>query len=381
MGAYFDNAATTYPKPESVYGFMDRFYRENGGNAGRGQYKLAASASKLIAETRSALQKVLLCENKEVIFAPSATIAMNMVLQGIITAENPNIYISPFEHNAVTRTLHALTEKYDLKVNILPINSEFQYDLVKTKAMFHQHNPDVLVVSHASNVCGLIAPVTELAALAKEYDCIVVVDVAQTAGLVPLHAGSDDIDYIVFAGHKTLYGPIGVGGFIKKQICSPMPVLYGGTGVESASQEMPRGVPGRYEMGSQNIHAIAGLHAALYWFWDHANDIRRVEAEHHAHLCQLLHKYPNIQIIGPQDRHNCIGVVSCVFDHYSSDNIGDVLDRLGIAVRTGLHCAPIAHQTLRTFPAGTVRFSVGYFTSENDFCALDEALDYIAANG
>ena len=118
MGAYFDNAATTYPKPESVYGFMDRFYRENGGNAGRGQYKLAASASKLIAETRSALQKVLLCENKEVIFAPSATIAMNMVLQGIITAENPNIYISPFEHNAVTRTLHALTEKYDLKVNI-----------------------------------------------------------------------------------------------------------------------------------------------------------------------------------------------------------------------------------------------------------------------
>ena len=381
MGAYFDNAATTYPKPEAVYAFMDRFYRENGGNAGRGQYKLAASASKLIAETRSMLQRALSCENKEVIFAPSATIAMNMVLQGIVTERKPNIYISPFEHNAVTRTLHALTEKYGIKVNILPLDSEFHYDLVKTKTMFCQHSPDVLILSHASNVCGLIAPITELAALAKEHDCTVVVDMAQTAGLVPLNVGSDHIDYVVFAGHKTLYGPIGVGGFIKKPECSPVPVLYGGTGVESASQEMPRGVPGRYEMGSQNIHAISGFHAALCWFLDRTNEIRRAEVENHARLNQLLRKYPNIQIIGPQDRHNCIGVVSCVFDNYSSDNIGDVLDRLGIAVRTGLHCAPIAHQTLGTFPAGAVRFSVSYFTSQDDFCALDEALDYIAVNG
>lgn len=381
MGAYFDNAATTYPKPETVYAFMDRFYRENGGNAGRGQYKLAASASKLIAETRGMLQTVLSCENKDVIFAPSATIAMNMVLQGIVTAEKPNIYISPFEHNAVTRTLHALTEKYGVNVNVLPLDSKFHYDLNKTKAAFSQCSPDVLIVSHASNVCGLIAPITELAALAKEHDCIVIVDMAQTAGLVPFYAGSDHIDYVVFAGHKTLYGPIGVGGFIKKSTCSPIPVLYGGTGVESASQEMPHGVPGRYEMGSQNIHAISGLHAALSWFLDHADEIRKVEAENHALLCQLLQKYPNIQIIGPQDRRSCIGVVSCVFDHYSSDNIGDVLDRLGIAARTGLHCAPIAHQTLGTFPAGAVRFSVSCFTSQDDFCALDEALDYIAVNG
>lgn len=206
MGAYFDNAATTYPKPKAVYAFMDRFYRENGGNAGRGQYKLAASASKLIAETRGMLQTVLSCENKDVIFAPSATIAMNMVLQGIVTAEKPNIYISPFEHNAVTRTLHALTERYGVNVNVLPLDSKFHYDLNKTKVAFSQCSPDVLIVSHASNVCGLIAPITELAALAKEHDCIVVVDVAQTAGLVPFYAGSDHIDYLFRTkGFKEFY--------------------------------------------------------------------------------------------------------------------------------------------------------------------------------
>lgn len=380
MGAYFDNAATTYPKPETVYSFMDQFYREHGGNAGRGQYKLAASASRVITETRHMVQQVLLCENKEIVFAPSATIAMNIVLQGIITAPNMNIYISPFEHNAVTRTLHGLTAKYAPNIYKLPLH-EFQYDLDKTKVAFQKNKPDILIISHASNVCGLIAPAEELAALAKSFNCTVVLDIAQTAGLVPIHIGSDNIDYAVFAGHKTLYGPIGIGGFAKKASSNPLPVLYGGTGVESASQDMPRSAPSRYEMGSQNIHAISGLYAALKWFLENADDIRGREAHNHVTLKSVLDKYSNIQIVGPQNRQNCIGVISCVFDGYSSDNIGDVLDRFDIAVRTGLHCAPCAHQTLGTFPAGTVRFSVSYFTSQNDFDELDAALEYIAVNG
>lgn len=381
MGAYFDNAATTYPKPEVVYAFMDRFYRENGGNAGRGQYKLAASASRIIAETRQMIQKVLFCENKDVIFAPSATLAMNMVLQGVITKPGMNVYISPYEHNAVTRTLHALASQMRINVHVLPVDGDYRYDLGAASTAFAHTKPDILVISHASSVCGLIAPIEELTELAKQYNCVTILDLAQTAGLVPLNVGSNNIDYAVFAGHKTLYGPIGIGGFVKKANLAPMPVLYGGTGVESALQDMPNDAPSRYEMGSQNIHAIAGLYAALNWFLENADSIRAIEAQNHKELLRILAQYPNIQIVGPQDRSKCIGVVSCVFDDYSSDNIGDVLDRFEIAVRTGLHCAPIAHKTLGTFPAGTVRFSVSYFTSNSDFNELTDVLEYIAENG
>lgn len=379
MGAYFDNAATTYPKPEAVYAFMDKFYRENGGNAGRGQYKLAASASRVISETRKMLQTVLLCENKEVVFAPSATLAMNMVLQGIISP-NMNVYISPFEHNAVTRTLHALEERLAITVSLLPFDLHTGYDLEATRSAFNNRKPDVLIISHASNVCGLIAPIDALTTLAKEYNCVTVLDIAQTAGLVPLNIGSNNIDYAVFAGHKTLYGPIGIGGFVKKPETNPVPILFGGTGVESALQDMPHDTPARYEMGSQNIQAIAGFHAALAWFLDHSDVIRSTEEANHKRLLSILQAHSNINIVGPKDRTSCIGVVSCLFDDYSSDNIGDVLDRLGIAVRTGLHCAPIAHKTLGTFPAGTVRFSVSFFTTENDFQTLEAALEYIEEN-
>lgn len=379
MGAYFDNAATTYPKPNAVYDYMDKFYRENGGNAGRGQYKLAATASRVISETRKMIQKVLQCENKEVIFAPSATLAMNMVLQGI-AEPGMHFYISPFEHNAVTRTLHALEAAKNVTVHILPYSVETGYDLSATRQAFNINKPNAVVISHASNVCGQIAPVDELTALAKEYGGITILDIAQTAGLVPLNVGSSNVDYAVFAGHKTLYGPIGIGGFVKKPEAKPIPILFGGTGIESALQDMPHDAPARYEMGSQNIHAISGLHAALTWFLENTEEIRTVEEKNHKRLLSILNAYSNITIVGPKDRRNCIGVVSCLFDDYSSDNIGDVLDRYEIAVRTGLHCAPIAHKTLRTFPAGTVRFSVGYFTSEEEFNLLNEALGYIEEN-
>ena len=207
-----------------------------------------------------------------------------------------------------------------------------------------------------------------------------VIDLAQTAGLIPARLGSDDVDYAVFAGHKTLYGPIGIGGIIKKKSLMPDPILFGGTGVESANQDMPSSIPSRYEMGSQNVHAISGLNAALKWLCPQVENVRAIEARNHQILFQILSEHQNIQIVGPADRDRCIGVVSCVFDDYSSDNIGDVLDRFEIAVRTGLQCSPLAHKTLGTFPAGTVRFSVGYYTTEQDFDTLSRALDYIEDN-
>lgn len=254
MSFYFDNAATTFPKPECVYSFMDSFYRKHGGNAGRGQYKLAAESSKIIFETRGFIQKILCSPNKDVIFAPSATVALNMVIQGLLADEKKKtVYISPFEHNSVTRVLHHFEKRGKICVRCLFVSPDFEYDIEKINAQFAELPPDIVIVSHASNVIGLVAPVLEIFAAAKKYGAHTVTDMAQTAGLVPLDVANDLVDFTVFAGHKTLYGPFGIGGFAKSRNVALEPVLFGGTGVDSANQEMPENIPGRYEMGSQNI--------------------------------------------------------------------------------------------------------------------------------
>lgn len=385
MSFYFDNAATTFPKPECVYAFMDSFYREHGGNAGRGQYKLVAAASKMISETRGFVQKILCCPNKDVIFAPSATIALNMVIQGLLADEKKKtVYISSFEHNSVTRVLHHFEKRGKICVRQLFVSPDFEYDIEKINAQFAELPPSIVIVSHASNVIGLVAPVLEIFAAAKKYGAHTVTDMAQTAGLVPLDVASDLVDFAVFAGHKTLYGPFGIGGFAKSRNVALEPVLFGGTGVESANQEMPENIPGRYEMGSQNICAVAGLHAAAQWFLQNQDEIRAAEEKNHRRLLEILRQYDFVKIAGPADRFSektkCIGVVSTVFDGYAAEDIGNVFDEMEIAVRTGLQCSPLAHKFLQTFPAGTVRFSVGYFTGEEDFCALEKAMGYIEEN-
>lgn len=396
MSFYFDNAATTFPKPECVYSFMDSFYRKHGGNAGRGQYKIASEASKIAAETRVFIQKILGCPNKDVIFTPGATFALNMVIQGLLAdfdfSENgraelgkkKTVYISPFEHNSVTRVLHHFEKIGAAEVKTLFVSPDFEYEIEKIKAQFAENPPDIVIVSHASNVIGLVVPVLEIFAAAKKFGAATVTDMAQTAGLVSLETASDLVDFAVFAGHKTLYGPFGIGGFAKSRNVALAPVLFGGTGVESANQDMPENIPGRYEMGSQNICAIAGLHAAAQWFLKNTEEIRAVEEKNHRRLLEILRQYDFVKIAGPADRFSektkCIGVVSTVFDGYAAEDIGNVFDEMEIAVRTGLQCSPLAHKFLGTFPAGTVRFSVGYFTGEEDFCALEKAMGYIEEN-
>ena len=412
MSLYFDNAATTFPKPECVYHFMDSFYREHGGNAGRGQYKLAAEATKMIFETRGFIKEILQCPNKDVIFTPSATIALNMVIQGLVAGFEkghyfaslvpsddrlkdsvskiddhsvPVVYISPFEHNSVTRVLFHFEKSGKIQVKELFVSEDFEYDIGKINAQFAQTPPDLVIVSHASNVIGLVAPVLEIFSAAKKFNAVTVTDMAQTAGLVPLNVGSELVDFAVFAGHKTLYGPFGIAGFVKSKNVALDPVLFGGTGVDSANQEMPENIPSRYEMGSQNICAVAGLYAATKWLLENAEEIRSTEEKNHRRLLEILSQYDFVKILGPKDRFSqktkCIGVVSTLFDGYSAEDIGNVFDEKEIAVRTGLECSPLAHKFLGTFPAGTVRFSVGYFTGEEDFCALEKAMDFIKVNG
>lgn len=379
--AYFDNAATTYPKPESVYDFTDRFYRECGVNVGRGQHKLASKASALVRETRELILELFHCPAKKVVFTHTATEAINFVLRGLPVNNKYTVYISPFEHNAVTRVLYHLQSMYDIQVETLCFDkATMTYNFPRIRNQFAEKKPNWMVVSHASNVCGVVSPIKELCHLSKEFGAINLIDMCQTAGLVDADLSGEDIDFAVFAGHKTLYSPLGIAGVVSSFAIKPQPLLFGGTGVDSANQALPESVPERYEVASPDIAAIAGLNASLKWIKKTGiQNIYEKEQENYKRLVELLSRYENIKIIDTIDVKS-IGVVSCLFEGYGSDSIGQILSEQNVAVRTGLHCAPTAHKFIGTFPAGTVRFSVSYFNTDEDFDVLEAALDYIELN-
>ena len=419
--AYFDNAATTFPKPKDVYDFMNEFYRSCAGNAGRGSYSQAANSAALTEETRKLLLHLFHAPSRQVIFTPSATIALNMIIQGLLAkalgygaplvlrnevrrmtvreARNsrpaerqgtPNekftVYISPFEHNAVTRVLSAYKDVIQIK--ILPVTKELDYDFEKMKREFEDEKPDFVIVSHASNVIGFISPVEKIFSLSKKYGAITVLDMAQTAGLVDISLASEIFDFVVFAGHKTLYGPTGIGGFVMKKECALPAVLFGGTGFESESQRMPESLPERFEAGTQNILGIAGLNASLKWISGIGLDaLRKKESENRKRLLEIFSNYDFVRVVGNQenaegnkgnkDGEDFVGIVSIVFDEatgIASDSAGRIFAERNISVRSGLQCAPFAHQFLRTLPAGTVRFSGSYFTAEEDFEEAERAM-------
>ena len=379
--AYFDNAATTYPKPECVYQFMNDFYRHNGASIGRGSYKAVLSAGALITETRVGIQNLLHCPTKQVIFTPTATIALNIILQGLIKSGIKNVYISPFEHNAVTRTLYAFEKTGQIRIHKLIVSEQLTYDLERIQYQFDADRPDLIVVSHASNVFGLIAPVEDIFRIGKQYSAYTVLDMAQTAGLVDCNIGLDLFDFAVFAGHKTLYGPTGISGFVMKPEIELPPVLFGGTGYESANQDMPASLPEHFEMGTLNVSGLAGLHAAVKWVAETTVAVlREKESSNRKRLLQILDDYWFIKMIGNVPERDYVGIISCVIDGISSDSAGKIFSNAGVSVRTGLQCAPLAHKFFGTYPAGTIRFSVNYFTSEEDFQELINVLDHIEEN-
>jgi cysteine desulfurase family protein len=379
--AYFDNAATTYPKPDVVYSFMDSFYRNYGGSAGRGGYALANTAKGIIDETRTLIQELLHCSAKQVVFTPTATIALNMIIQGVIAGGAKNIYISPFEHNAVTRVLYNYERRGQITVTELAVSQSLEYDLTRIRYQFDATKPDFVIVSHASNVIGLVAPIEAIFELAKEYNAITLADMAQTAGLIEINAGLETIDFAVFAGHKTLFGPTGISGFVMKPTINLPSILFGGTGYDSANQGMPNAIPEKYEMGTINIAGVAGLNAALKWIKEMSVERLFFEEEkRRKRLLQILSSYDFLTVIGNNEGCKYVGIVSCLLDAISSDSAGAIFAERGISVRTGLHCAPKAHQFLGTFPSGTIRLSVNALTSEKDFEELKNALDDIEEN-
>lgn len=379
--AYFDNAATTFPKPDCVYQYMDEFYRKNGANVGRGRYGLVQSTEIMVKDTRTRVADLLHCPAKQVVFEPTTTIALNIIIQGIIESGAVNIYISPFEHNAVTRVLHHYDESGKIKMYQLSVSTELQYDFQRIRYQFDSIRPDLVIVSHGSNVCGLVSPVEEIFALAKRYGAVTLADMAQTAGLVDCNVGLESFDFAVFAGHKTMYGPTGISGFVMNSDIKMPTVIFGGTGYDSANQDMPESLPERYEMGTLNIAGIAGLNAALRWIEERSVEwLWEREQENRERLLEILQGFDFVKIVGNYEGCKYVGIVSCLIEGISSDSAGGIFSQGGVAVRAGLQCAPLAHRFLGTYPVGTVRFSVSNFTCEDDFGILKNVLENIRDN-
>ena len=381
--AYFDNAATTFPKPEEVYDFADRFYRTRGGNAGRGNNTLAAAAKGVSLDAKNNLKHLYDCPSRKVVFTPSATDALNRIILGLGLSRGDTVYITPFEHNAVTRPLNHLVTKVGVELEALPFDRDSLLpDFDKIESCFAAKRPAAVIMTHASNVCGAVVPVLDIARLAKMYDATVVIDMSQTCGLLELDLSTSAVDFAVFAGHKTLYGPFGVGGFMCLDSSHLDPVFFGGNGINSIEQEMPSEIVSMSEIASQNAYAIAGLKASTEWIASKGmKTIRQKESIAMDTLLSILRNYRFIHVIRDEMACERVGVVSAEFDGYSPDEIEMVLGNAGVAVRSGLHCAPYAHDFLGTLPAGTVRFSVNAFTNEEDFRALDDALAMIEEEG
>ena len=377
--SYFDNAATTYPKPESVYIAMDSFARNCGVSLGRGQHKLSSQATFIADETKKLMLDLFHTSNKKVVFTNTATEGLNIILFGINLMNDATIYISPFEHNAVTRPLYQLTKVKGIHIEQLSVNHDsYLFNLEKIEKQFKEKRPACVIVSHISNVTGNVAPIEDIFKLSKKYGAITVADMCQSAGLIDINISSNIYDYVVFAGHKTLYGPLGISGFISSNPFSLPPIIYGGTGIESANQDMPTDSLSRFEAGSHNSTAIAGLNASLKWIKETGIDIiHKTEQNNKNKLIDILESFSNIKIFKPVNHES---VVSCLFQGYSPDEIGNVLSENNIAFRSGLHCAPYAHKFIETFPSGTVRFSTSYFNNNDDFEHLYDVVRYIYDN-
>ena len=376
---YLDNAATTYPKPEIVYKTMDKFLREKCVSAGRGSYNLSRENAKLIDDTRMLLLKLINSDKEgEVIFTPSATISINQVLRGLEWNNIHNVYVSPFEHNAIMRTLHSLKKVYDFNVRVIPFcNLSFELDEDRLKVMFAKNNPDLLILSHISNVTGFILPIQRCHELANQYNPINIVDCSQSLGIVNVDVEGEFslCDFIIFAGHKSLYGPFGIGGFIQLSNKVTLDeVITGGTGSDSTNLDMPTDDEKRYEAGSYNIYALAGLNAALKWIFNtDINKINTKEKELTNFLIEELKKVDGIEIYLPEDIDKHMGPVAFNISGLSADDVGKILDSdFDICVRTGHHCAPYIGKFLDgQAKVGTVRVSVGYFNN------LDEIKRFI----
>ena len=374
---YLDNAATTFPKPEPVYAIQDKINRTLAVNAGRGSYRASQQATQIIEDCRSRMARLAGCREDHLIFAPSATIAMNQIILGLAWDAYKTVYVSPYEHNAVIRPLHRICKLHGISLKTLATAADGSLDPKQIAIQFAQQAPDYVFMTHVSNVTGYILPLRSVSDIAHNYHALVIADCAQSMGLLNADLHTLGADFLVFAAHKTLYGSFGLGGWAARDAQMLSPVICGGTGSDSLNPEMPGEMPGRFEAASPNIIALAALDAALKWRDTIApGEIEARERRLSTYLMEGLRRNRNIHVYMTADAATHIAVVSFNHKSYMADELGMILDQdFNIAVRTGYHCAPLVHDMIGSVSKrGTVRVSISYFTTEADIDALLDAL-------
>ena len=380
MTVYLDNAATSFPKPDSVYSAMDRAAREIGVAPGRGGYRQSIQASRLLFETREALAELFgVTDSSRFIMTHSATESLNLAVKGLLRPGD-HVVTTSMEHNSLARPLHS-AECSGVNVSWVTGDSNGYVSVASVLAALRPETR-VVAMTHCSNVSGAVNPVGEIGAVLKDRGVVLLVDAAQSAGSIPIDVSAMNIGLFAAPGHKGLYGPQGTGILYIAPEINLEPLLLGGTGSGSSELTPPLELPERFESGTLNMNGIAGLKAGLEFIAAQGvANIQKHEALLVKRLIDGLSAISGIRVINPQPSGDRGAVVSFTLSGRDPSSIGHLLDsQFDIAVRTGLHCAPLAHKTIGTFPEGTVRVSPGIFNCQSDIDALLAAVQKIATS-
>ena len=369
---YFDNGSTSWPKAPGVAEAVGRLLTEGAFNINRGNYEGAYEVEAAVLDTRERLARLFHAENsRRVIFTPGITHSLNYFIRGFLK-RGDHVLVTGMEHNAVMRPLRCM-EREGVIWECIPTDREGNVRSSDVEGMIRK-NTRAVIALHASNVCGTIVPVEEIGRICRKRNVFFVVDTAQSAGTIPLDMEAACVDFLAFTGHKGLLGPQGVGGFlISDSLDGQMePLIAGGTGSISDSLDMPRTLPDKYESGTMNLPGIVGLHAALTYIEEAGLDvIHKKKMELTEHFLEEVKKIPSVRIAGRQGTEGRVAVVSLDFEGKDNAMAAFELEQqYGIMTRVGLHCAPMAHRALGTFPGGTVRFAFSAANTEEevDYC-------------
>lgn len=369
---YLDQASTSFPKAPGVAQAMMDYLTMNGVNVNRGCYSSAYSAEEVIYETRQLLAELFhFSKCKNVIFTPNVTTSLNFILKGFLKPGD-HILVSAMEHNAVMRPVVQLASS-EISFDRIPCRTDGSMILEKVEELIRPETK-AIVTLHASNVCGTRMPLDALGEICQRHQLYFVVDSAQTAGIVPINMDKMHIDALAFTGHKGLRGPQGTGGFlVSQELAEQMePLISGGTGSVSHTEEIPDFMPDRFESGTPNLPGIYGLHEALLYLKTHSlQAINEKELSLTGYFLEQLQALDDtgrhIRIIGKKDLTDRNAVVSIQTPEIDMSQVAWQLDNeYGVMTRVGLHCAPNAHKTLGTYPAGTIRFSFGPENTKNE---------------
>ena len=376
---YLDNASTTFPKAPTVATAMSDYITNRGININRGSYALAYDVEDIIYTTRQRLNTLFNGHDpSHVIFTQNVTMSLNMVIKGLLKSGD-HVLVSSMEHNAVMRPLTQLLDK-GITFDTIPCDSTGSIQMDSIEPLIRP-NTVALIINHASNVCGTIQPLESIGPICKAHNLQFIVDAAQTAGVIPIDVKACHIDALCFTGHKGLLGPQGIGGIIltKEMAQNLTPLIAGGTGSFSHLETMPTHMPDAFESGTLNLPGIIGLNEGLAYIESQGmENIHNHELALTQAFLEGLQSIDGINIVGKQNIQDRTAVVSITIDGMDPANIAYELESTyHIMTRVGLHCAPRAHQTLRTYPEGTVRFSFGYANTHKDVESALSALNTI----